>query len=84
MSEDLTRKFGKSDSDKLDLILLTLQRLQQDLHVAKCQIKTSIRDVARHQNVFNDSLLKLHLDFRDIDERLHGLELNQDQPNSST
>lgn len=84
MSEDFTNKFSKSDPNKLDLILLTIQRLQEELHMAKCQIKTSIREIAVQQNYLNDSVVKLHRNFRDIDERLHGLELSQDRPNSST
>ena len=84
MSEDFTNKFSKSDPNKLDLILLTVQRLQEDLHLAKCHIKTAIREVVTQQNYLNEWLVKLHRDLHDIDERLHGLELNQDRSNSST
>jgi hypothetical protein len=77
-------KFSTSNANKLDLILLTLQRVQEDLHMAKCEIKTSVREVVVQQNYLNDSLIKLHRNFRDIDERLHGLELSQDRQNSST
>jgi hypothetical protein len=46
MSEPIPERFARSDPNKLDLILLTLQRLQEDLHIAKCQIKTQVREVA--------------------------------------
>ncbi len=49
MNADLTKRVFISDSEKFDLILSTLQRLQDDLHIAKCEIKTAVRDVARNQ-----------------------------------
>jgi hypothetical protein len=79
MSEDVAKKFSRSDPNKLDLILLTLQRVQEDLHLAKCQIKTSVREVALHQSYLNDTVVKLHRNFTDINERLHGLELSQER-----
>jgi hypothetical protein len=60
-----------------------LERLQQDLQLAKCDLSTAIRDVSLHQNVLYDLFSKFHADFRQIDERLHGMELHQRQ-NSST
>lgn len=84
MSEDVSMKFSKSDPNKLDLILLTLHRLQEDLHLAKCQLKTSIREVGGKQEYLNDTYLKLYRKFNDIDERLHGLELTQERQNSQT
>ena len=84
MSEDVAMKFSKSDPNKLDLILLTLHRLQEDVELAKCQIKTAIREMANHQDYLNDSFYKLSRNFKDIDERLHGLELTQQRQNSST
>ena len=50
MSEEPQMKFSTSNANKLDLILLILQRLQEDLQMAKCQIKTSIREVKQDQN----------------------------------
>jgi hypothetical protein len=84
MSEESQMKFSASNANKLDLILLSLQRLQEDLQMAKCQIKTSIREVKSDQNYVTDSLLKLNRNFTDINDRLHGLELTQDRQNSST
>ena len=84
MSVDVAMKFSKSDPNKLDLILLTLQRLQEDLHLAKCQLKTAIRELGTKQEYLNDTYYQLQRKFKDIDERLHGLELTQERQNSST
>jgi hypothetical protein len=84
VSDDLKKTFSTSDSDKLDLILSALQHLQEDLHIVKCEIKTSVREVALHQDAINNSLIKVRVNLRDIDERLHGIELNQQRQNSST
>ena len=84
MSEEPQMKFSTSNANKLDLILLILQRLQEDLQMAKCQIKTSIREVKQDQNYITDSLVKVRRNFEDINERLHGLEISQDRQNSST
>ena len=84
MDDVLPSKFSNSDPNKLDLILLMLQRLQEDLEMAKCQIKTAVREVASNQNYVSDSIVKLHRTFNDINERLHGIELSQERQNSST
>lgn len=84
MGVDVAMKVSKSDPNKLDLILLTLHRLQEDLHLAKCQLKTAIRELGSKQESLNDAFVKLHRNFKDIDERLHALELTQDRQNSST
>jgi len=77
-------ELSKSDPNKLDLILLTLHRLQEDLHLAKCQLKTAIRELGSKQEYLNDTYIKLYRKFKDINERLHGLELTQERQNSST
>ena len=84
MSEEHQVKFSASNPNKLDLILLTLQRLQEDLQLAKCEIKTAIREVERHHEYVGNSLVKINRNFSDINERLHGLELRLDRQNSST
>ena len=84
MSVDVAMKFSKGDPNKLDLILLTLHRLQEDLHLAKCQLKTAIRELGSKQEYLNDTYYRLQENFKDIDERLHGLELTQERQNSST
>ena len=84
MSEDEATKFFASNHNKLDLILLTLQRLQEDLEMAKCQLKTSISEVANQQSYMNEPLYKLERTCRDINERLHGIELRLDREKTST
>jgi hypothetical protein len=84
MNTDLTKPIFTDQSNQLDVIISILQRLQDELHIAKCEIKTSVREVARYQELINDSLIKLRVGFRDVDERLHGLELRHDRQNSST
>ena len=84
MDQNLTQTSTGSDNDKLDVILLALERLQQDLHLAKCEIKTAVREVSLHQNSMYDLYLKFRGDFLEINERLHGMELHQQRQNSST
>jgi predicted phage-related endonuclease len=132
MSEDLTKKLPKTDSEKLNEILTIIQNLErrferletrangvdsrlqhleqtieQRLHdtrpiwhkvvadIAQLQagqdamyevvreLSGTVRQVNRDQIVINDSLRKIQLDFHNIDERLHRLEVNRRQ-NSST
>lgn len=59
-----------------------LQTGQDAISEKICKLHSTVRDVNRDQIVINDSLRKIQLDFRDIDERLYRLELNQ--RNSST
>ena len=140
MSEDLTKKLPKSDSEKLTLILSTvqsmerrldrlemrvdniearLQRLEQKveerlhdtrpiweklvvdigqlqegqqrleegqgvLQAEVREIRTSQRDASRRMSIFNDTLAAIQADYRDIYDRVRGLEVNRNQPNSST
>jgi len=71
-------------NDKINLMHSSIEQLQQDLHLAKCEIKTAIREISLHQNSLYDLYLKFQGDFREINERLHGMELRQQQQNSST
>jgi chromosome segregation ATPase len=48
------------------------------------EIRTSQRDVSRRMSIFNDTLTTMQADYRDIYDRVRGLEVNRDQPNSST
>ncbi|HEX6648571.1 MAG TPA: hypothetical protein VF075_03500 [Pyrinomonadaceae bacterium] len=52
--------------------------------MAKCQIKTAVREVANQQSYVGDTVHKFRRDLQDISERLHGLELSQERANSST
>jgi predicted nuclease with TOPRIM domain len=133
MSEDLTDKLPKSDSEKLNRILTTTQNLEerfeklevrvnsvdarlenlertvdQKLHdtrpiwhkvvadIAQLQtgqdamrermleLNSTVRDVNRDQIVINDVLRRIQLDFHNIDDRLHRIDLNRNRQNSST
>ncbi|HKG80400.1 MAG TPA: hypothetical protein VKA78_13290 [Pyrinomonadaceae bacterium] len=126
MSEDLTLKLPKSDSDTLSLILTSVQSLdkrleklehrveniesrlqhleqnvEERLHdtrpiwqkivtdIAEVRaevhdIRTSQRDGLRRMSVFHDTLISMQADYRDIYDRVRGLEINPNQQNSST
>ena len=84
MVEEPQLTFSASIPNRLDLILLTLQRIQEDLHLANCEIQTSIREVSNNHDYVSTSLVKLNRTLENIGARLHGLELRQDRQNSST
>jgi chromosome segregation ATPase len=116
LSENLTEKLPKSDSEKLTLILTTVQsfedriqnlekqveekrydtrpiweklvsdisQLQESLRTETGEIKGSLRSLSRGQTVLNDTILKVHVDLLDIDERLQALEATHNQQNSQT
>lgn len=84
MNQTLTNEGSTSDSDKSAQILSSLEHLQEDIHLAKCEIKTAIRDVSNHQDALDNSLHRLRAAFSDIDARLHGIELHLQRRNSST
>ena len=126
MSEDLTLKLPKSDSDTLRLIPTTVQSLDKGLEKLEHRveniesrlqhleqkveerlhdtrpiwqkvvtdigevraevhdIRTSQRDGLRRMSVFHDTLISMQADYRDIYDRVRGLEINPNQQNSST
>jgi phage shock protein A len=116
MSEDFTKKLPKSDSEKLNIILTTVQSLEnrvqhleqqaderrydtrplweklqvdiadlkKSLHSETGEIKRSLKDLSRKQSVLNDSILQVHSDLRDMDERLLALESTHNSQNSQT
>ena len=61
-----------------------LEEGQQALRVGMTQLYSAVREVSRDQIVINESLRKIQLDFRTIDDRLYRLEVNRNQQNSST
>src|ERR1044071_7872520 len=91
MSEDLTRKLLRSDSNKLDLILTYVQsldgrieKLEQTMEALMLEFNSSVRQIDRDQIVINDVVRKMQLDFIGIEERLHRLEVDSKRSNSST
>ena len=133
MNEDLTKKLPSSDSEKLSLILTTVQSLegrienleirgdridsrlggleqtvadrlydtrpmwekvlvdisqlqeglvqlqegQEFLRNESREIKTFLRDIFRRLSIFNDTMVTMQADYRDIYDRVRGLELNR-------
>lgn len=118
MSEDLTRKLPTSDSEKISLILTTVQHLetrvdnleqkvnerlydtrpiwekvvaditqlkegQQRLEGDVREIKDSVRDIDRRVTFLSDTMIRVQANYRDIDNRVHDLELKQRKPTNS-
>ena len=54
--------------------------LRKEVH----EINTTQHDTLRRMSVFNDTLLSIQADYRDIYDRVRGLEKNRNHPNSST
>ena len=84
MNQNVTNEVSTSAGEKVDLILSGIEQLQQDLLLAKCEIKTAIRDVMLHQDSMDNLLMRLRAAFTEIDARLHGIEILQQRQNSST
>ena len=117
MSEDLTTKLPKSDSEKLTSILDTVQSFEGRIHSLEEEVKAKtlrhpahlgeagcrhrtikrfssgwrrvrlsvhLRDLSRESVALNDAVLQIHVDLRDIDERLLALEGTHNPQNSST
>lgn len=110
MSEDLTKKLPKSDSEKLAYVVAAVQDLvsriqsldakveerlydtrpiweQVVTNVAQLQegqqriedrfreTNTVLRDILRRMSIFNDTLVTIQADYRDIYDRVRHLEL---------
>jgi hypothetical protein len=61
-------------------VVLDIAELRLEVH----DIRTSQRDAVRRISVVNDTLLGIQADYRDIYDRLRGLETNHNSQNSST
>lgn len=61
-----------------------LQAGQQRLEKGVGDLNITVNELSRNQMVINDVIRKMQLDFHNIDKRLHTLELNRNQQNSST
>jgi hypothetical protein len=57
-----------------------ITKLGKEVH----DIRTSQRDAVRRMSVFHDTLIAMQADYRDIYDRVRGLETNCNPPNSST
>jgi DNA repair ATPase RecN len=61
-----------------------VQAGQQRLEKGVSDLNITVGELSRYQMVINDVIRKIHLDSHNIDQRLHTLELNRNQQNSST
>jgi len=55
-----------------------MQQQIQDLRQDSRGLKTYLRDILRRMSIFNDTLLAIQADYRDIYDRVRGLELKTD------
>src|SRR5215813_12932588 len=58
-----------------------LQTGQDAISAQMQEVNTMVRNVNRDQIVINDVIRRIQLDFHNIDERLHRLELNRNSRN---
>jgi chromosome segregation ATPase len=73
-----TRPIWEHLSSKVDLLQEGLQELRQgqdDLRQEFRGLKTYLRDILRRMSIFNDTLVAIQADYRDIYDRVRGLEL---------
>jgi len=61
-----------------------LQTGQRRLIEGQQEMKVELSKVDRDQIVINDVIRKIQLDFHTVDDRLHKLEVNRNQQNSTT
>jgi outer membrane murein-binding lipoprotein Lpp len=61
-----------------------LEEGQKGMREDIIELSNTVRQVNRDQLVNNDVVRRIQLDFHNIDERLHKLIVNRNQPNSST
>ena len=61
-------------------VVADIAGLRSEVH----DIRTSQRDAIRRMSVLNDTLVGMQADYRDIYDRVRGLETNCHPPNSST
>ena len=57
--------------------LAQLQEGQEFLRNESREIKTFLRDIFRRLSIFNDTMVTMQADYRDIYDRVRGLELNR-------
>ena len=65
-------------ADHLEQGLQELRQGQHDLQQESRGLKTYLRDILRRMSIFNDTLIMIQADYRDIYDRVRGLELKAD------
>jgi len=76
-----TRPIWEHIASKVDQLEQGLQELRQgqdDLRQESRGLKTYLRDILRRMSLFNDTLIVIQADYRDIYDRVRGLELKAD------
>lgn len=61
-------------------VVTDIAEVRSEVH----EIRTSQRDGLRRMSVFHGTLITMQADYRDIYDRVRGLEVNRNQQNSST
>lgn len=69
---------------RLDTIETRLDAVETRLQSIEQTVRRSVHALGRGQTVLNDAILKIHVGFLDIDERLQGLEPRTSPANSQT
>ena len=67
-----------SKVDQIEAGLQELRQNQQDLRQESRGLKTYLRDILRRMSIFNDTLVAIQADYRDIYDRVRGLELKSE------
>ena len=67
-----------SKVDQLEQGLQELRQGQHDFRQEARGLKTYLRDILRRMSIFNDTLVAIQADYRDIYDRVRGLELKTD------
>jgi len=62
----------------------SVHRMEGAFQTGMREVNTSIRDLGRRFSIFNDTLVIIQADYRDIYDRVRGLEAHCNPPNSST
>jgi len=73
-SQHLLQEQQQRMLDGLEAVLIGQGRLNQDSR----EIRTSLRDILRRMSIFNDTLVAIQADYRDIYDRVRGLELKSE------
>ncbi|HKR14711.1 MAG TPA: hypothetical protein VJT15_21765 [Pyrinomonadaceae bacterium] len=69
---------------RLNVIETRLDAIEGRLQILEQTVKRSVHNLGRGQAVLNDAILKIHISFLDIDERLQGLDARTSLANSQT
>ena len=69
---------------RLDVVESRLDSIEGELQSLKKTMQRSVQSLGRGQTILNDAILKIHIGFLHMDERLRGLEPQHKPTNSQT